>query len=137
MRKRIYVNGTVVSGRRQGAFFTQLDWVRSQCLRQLGFAPAPGTLNLRVAPGSMPAVEELLRSPGRPLVPPDPAFCSGKVFPAEIEGIPAAVVFPATAVRSHSKNIIEVMSPAGLRDSLGLKDGDPVTLTVERDHPDR
>jgi CTP-dependent riboflavin kinase len=131
MHKRVHITATIVSGRKQGAFFTQLDWVQDQCRRELGFAPYPGTLNLQVAPESLPVLEALLKAPGRVLVPPDPAFCSGRVFAVEIEALPAAIVFPATAVRSHAKDIIEVLAPVKLRDVLRLKDGDSVTLAVE------
>ena len=40
------IQGIIVSGRGEGAGFTQLDWVRRQFIEQLGIDPHPGTLNL-------------------------------------------------------------------------------------------
>jgi len=44
----------------------------------------------------------------------------------------AAIVFPAEDVRVHPKNIVEIISAEMLKDALNLKDGDWVTLTVDR-----
>jgi CTP-dependent riboflavin kinase len=66
------------------------------------------------------------------LVSPDSDYCSGHVFPVSIEGLPAAVVIPAEEVRVHAKNIVEIISPEMLKDALGVKDGDRVTVTINR-----
>ena len=49
MNERYTLTGKIVSGARQAAFFTQLDWVLEQCRQKLGFKPYPGTLNLEIA----------------------------------------------------------------------------------------
>lgn len=124
------ISGHVVSGLKQGAFFTRLDWVRAQCRSHLGFEPHPGTLNVEVSDESRPAAAALLKAHGKELIPPDSAYCSGRVFPATVGGIAAAVVIPATAVRSHSGDVVEVISAANLRQALGLSDGDRVSLFI-------
>ena len=40
------IEGTVVTGRGEGAAFTQLEWARQQFVERLGIDPFPGTLNL-------------------------------------------------------------------------------------------
>ena len=125
------VTGKIVSGIKQGAFFTQLDWVQEQCLQKLGFKPFPGTLNLEIADENRVIIEAMQAREGIELVPPDPTFCSGFVFPITVDGIPGAMVAPAEDVRVHAKNIIEIISPLGLKDALGVEDGDWVTLTFE------
>ena len=67
---------------------------------------------------------------GKKLVPPDAAFCSGKVFPVTIEGLSAAAVIPATAVRSHTGDIVELIAAINLREALSLADGDVVTVVI-------
>jgi hypothetical protein len=62
----LILSGTLVSGARQAAFFTQLDWVQSQCLDQLGFRPFPGTLNLRLFESDRTAAAVILNLPGLP-----------------------------------------------------------------------
>jgi len=120
----------IVSGVKQGAFFTQLDWVQEQCLQKLGFKPFPGTLNLEIAHENMRIIEALQTQEGIELVPPDSNFCAGFVFPISIEGISGAMVAPAADVRVHAKNIIEIISHLGLKNALGVEDGDWVTLTI-------
>ena len=125
------ITGKIVSGVKQGAFFTQLDWVQEQCLQKLGFKPFPGTLNLEIANENMAIIESLQAQEGIELVPPDSNHCSGYVVPITIEGIAGAMVAPASDVRVHPKEIIEIISHLRLKDALGVKDGDWVTLTVE------
>ena len=131
MRKNRVLTGKIVSGIKQGAFFTQLDWVQEQCLEKLGFKPYPGTLNLEIAHENMAIIEALKPQEGVELVPPDSNFWSGFVFPITVEGISGAIVAPAEDVRVHGKNIIEIISHLGLKDALGVEDGDWVTLTID------
>ena len=130
MSKNLDLTGKIVSGVKQGEFFTQLAWVQEQCLEKLGFTPWPGTLNLEIPKDSLSIIEKLEPEDGIELVPPDSNYCSGRVFPVSIAGIPAAIVFPAQDVRVHEKNIIEIISPKWLKEALGVKDGDWVTLTI-------
>jgi len=132
MKNILEISGKIISGDKQGAFFTQLDWVQEQCVEKLGFAPWPGTLNLEVSMDKVALIEELKVKKGLELVSPDSNFCSGHVLPVAIEGVPAAVVLPAEDVRVHEKNIIEIIAPQCLKDTLGVKDEDNVTLTIGR-----
>ena len=131
MKDHRNITGKIVSGVKQGAFFTQLDWVQEQCLEKLGFKPFPGTLNLEIAIENMAIIGALQAQAGIELVPPDSNFCSGLVFPITVEGISGAIVAPAADVRVHAKNIIEIISRLGLKDALGVEDGDWVTLTID------
>jgi len=126
------ITGKIVGGSKQGAFFTQLDWVREQCLNKLGFIPWPGTLNLEIPADSLPIVELLRLEEGFELVPPDSHYCSGRVFPVSVEGIKGAIVFPAEDVRVHARNVVEIISPKMLKDTLGVKNGDQVTIFIKR-----
>jgi len=130
MKDHRNITGKIVSGVKQGAFFTQLDWVQEQCLEKLGFKPFPGTLNLEVAIENVAIIGALQAQEGIELVPPDSNFCSGLVFPITVEGISGAIVAPAADVRVHAKNVIEIISRLGLKDALGVEDGDWVTLTI-------
>ena len=104
------ITGQIVSGIKQGAYFTQLAWVQEQCLRKLGFKPFPGTLNLEIPDESVTIIEYLTSHHGIELVPPDSDFCSGYVLPVNVAGKSGAIVAPADEVRIHRKNIIEIIS---------------------------
>jgi len=125
----ITITGRIVSGVKKGAFFTQLDWVQEQCQKKLGFKPYPGTLNLEIDQETIPIVEALQQGKVIELVPPDPGFCSGRVYPVSVMGVTGAIVAPAEEVRSHGKNIIEIMAPISLKEALDVKDGDEIMLT--------
>lgn len=124
------LTGKIVSGVKQGAFFTQLDWFQSQCRDKLGFEPYAGTLNLEISTDDVPVVESFEHEAEIEFIPPDSEFCSGKAFPVLVEGIRAAVVIPAEEVRVHEKNIIELISDQRLKDVLNVDDGDFVNLTI-------
>jgi len=132
MIDQLNVAGKIVSGAKQGAFFTQLEWVQDQCREKLGFAPWPGTLNLEIEIEHVEVIEELKVKAGMELVSPNSNYCSGHVLPVSIGSIPAAIVLPAEDVRVHPKNIVEIISPKMLKESLGAKDGDWVTFTIDK-----
>ncbi len=130
MKKKISLTGKIVSGVKQGAFFTQLDWFQSQCRDKLGFKPYAGTLNLEISDDDVPVAEALEQEAEIEFIPPDSDFCSGKAYPVLVEGIRAAIVIPAAEVRVHGKNIIEVISDQRLKDVLNVDDGDSVILFI-------
>ncbi len=131
MKDHCEITGKIVSGIKQGAFFTQLAWVQEQCLKKLGFELFPGTLNLEVSDESVSIIETLRSQEGIELVPPESNFCSGYVFPISVAGIAGAIVAPAEDVRVHRKNIIEIISHVRLKDALSVDDGDLLTFEIE------
>jgi len=130
MSDKLKITAKIISGAKQGAFFTQLEWVQDQCREKLGFAPWPGTLNLVISMDQVTVIEELKAKNGIELLSPESKYCSGHVFPVSIDGLQAAVVFPAEDVRVHAVNIIEIIAPQCLKDTLGVKDGDQVTIVI-------
>ena len=132
MSRQWILQGRVVSGSRAAANFTQLDWVQQQCREKLDFAPFPGTLNLEIDPDFIPLLSELRGADAIELIPPASDGCAAKVIPLTVEGIRGAVVVPEDKVNIHGQNIVEVLAPVGLRDSLGLEDGCLVTLFADR-----
>ena len=124
------IPGKILSGAGQGAFFTQLEWVRAQCLEKIGFAPWPGTLNLEIQTKQVSLIEEMRLKNGIELISPDKNYCSGYVMPVSVGGISAAIVIPAEDVRVHEKNVIEIIAPRRLKEALEVKDGDTITITI-------
>ena len=100
-------------------------------MEKLGFKPFPGTLNLEIEVADIPVVDAVHLEEGFELVPPDSNFCAGYAYPVTISGIPGAIIAPAEDVRTHAKNIIEIISGVSLKDSLNVKDGDFLTLEID------
>ncbi len=130
MKEKREIRGKIVSGVKKGAFFTQLDWVRSQCKEKLGFDPYPGTLNLEV---EKEIVQELMKEKGVRLVPPDPKFCEGRALRVSIGKQKGAIITPSEEVRVHGENVIEIMAPVRIKWDLGVEDGDIISIYVEEE----
>ena len=124
------LTGRVVSGYGEGSYYMSQKGYRRQFKRELGFDPYPGTLDVKLDVHSLELRSLLLELPGKQIEgfrAPERTFGSVKCFPATLQGIRAAVVFPA---RSHHTDVIEVIAPKNLRRSLKLEDGDVVKIEV-------
>ena len=122
------ISGIVQSGAGKGAYFTQLEWVVKQCEEMLGYQPFPGTLNVRVVDEDLPGLSRFLQDADLELIPDDPSFCAARVKKVMVNRIPAALVLPGEDVRIHENRVIELIASFNLKDSLGLEDGDRITV---------
>jgi CTP-dependent riboflavin kinase len=125
------ISGTLLSGSGKAAFFTQLEWVKTQFRNLLGFEPYPGTLNLKLSGQDERLIEELRTRPGIPLVPPNEAFCQSRAFPVRIGPIAGAIILPEEKVRMYGQETVEIMAPVSIRESLHLQDGDRIDFIIE------
>jgi riboflavin kinase len=129
----ITLEGTVLTGLGEGAYYISLEQYRKQFIEKLGFDPYPGTLNLKLTTDydiktrseleAYPAVEiEGFKDENR-------TFGNVKCYPAIIENkVKGAIV---SALRSHyDASIVEVIAPVPLRKHLKLKDGHKVKVEV-------
>jgi CTP-dependent riboflavin kinase len=124
------ISGILMSGSRKAAFFTQLEWVKILFRNLLGFDPYPGTLNLQLSGEDEELLAEVRKGPGIPLIPPDAAYCQSRAYPVRIGTIPGAIILPEERVRIHDQEIVEIMAPVSLRETLHLQDGDRVDISL-------
>lgn len=118
------------SGLGEGARFTQLPWAMREFRDKLGFAPYPGTLNLRL-PGAdwAAARSRLQQAAGIAIVPPE-GFCAARCFRVTVnDRVEGALVLPE--VGDYPADKCEILAPVAIRQQLGLRDGDAVCLRVE------
>jgi riboflavin kinase len=131
-RKALRLEGTVFSGLGEGQHYVGIPGYLRQFEDKLGFSPFPGTLNLRITSSSLKYREELDKRPAiviQGFSDGKRVFGSGRCYPADIAGIQAAVVIPE---RTHyPSDLIEILAPVKLREALGLKNGDQVTVIVD------
>lgn len=133
-KKDKVIKGRVFSGLGRGAYFTQLDWVKQQCLEKLGFIPFAGTLNIRVNEGYLDLVQRVKAEADIDVVPPSPDFCPANAIPISIGNIKAAIIVPHAeefTEEVHSTEVIEVIAPVEVKKALDLEDGDEVVITLE------
>ncbi|MFH0812323.1 MAG: DUF120 domain-containing protein [Pseudomonadota bacterium] len=132
MGETLTIRGRLVSGVKRAAFFTQLEWVKEQCLNKLGFVPYPGTVNLEVLETDLQKLELIQKEKGIRLIPPDPKFCEGRTLKASIGSIKGCLFIPPHEVNVHQPNVIEFMAPVLVKSLLEVKEGDILTMEVER-----
>ena len=124
--------GRLATGIGMGRSFTQLPWAKEQFVERVGVDPFPGTIIVIIDdPESMPVWVRLKQTDGIPMENPNdgPHDCDAKCWRVSINGkIDGAIVFPV--VPDYPNAQVEVIAPVGVRDTLGIEDGDDVTLTI-------
>lgn len=123
----VRLKGTVFSGKSEGAKFVNLSWVRKQVEERLGFAPYPGTLNMKLTAESIEMKKPLVRTAGAEILP-TRGYCSGRLFKATLKNVECAVVIPQ--VSGYPEDVVELISSASLRERLHLVDGSLVEVKV-------
>jgi CTP-dependent riboflavin kinase len=130
------ITGVIFSDLGQASSFMTLDWVQAALRKSLGFVSFPATLNVCPKAPEDERIWGAIRSEsGGILLPPaNGGFCSARLYPIEIQSpanstddkIRGAVLLPYVA--DYPKNKIEIIAPVRIKDALGVRDGDPITL---------
>ena len=127
MTQEIVLKGKVVSGTKKGKLFVGLPWVKKQIKEKLGFNPYLGTLNLQLP--NKTSLKRLYDADGIIIVP-EKGYSDGKCFMAIVnEKVEGAVVLPD--VPDYPLDLLEILAPVNLRETLGLKDGMEVEVTIK------
>ena len=125
--EKIKLSGTVFSGGGEGKKFLELPWVRRQIEEKLGFAPYPGTLNIKLS-GENLKRRKLLEKAHPIKVCPADGYCNGLLIKAFIGALECAIVVPEVA--SYPKDVLEIIAAVNLREALQLEDGTEVTVAI-------
>jgi riboflavin kinase, archaea type len=128
---RLRFSGKVASGLGEGRYYLSQPGYVVQFSERLGYAPYPGTLNVRVSGAALRKVELVgtwtgiridgFQASGR-------TFGGATCFPAKMNGHPCHFIHPD---RTHYKDVVEFIAADCLRDALRVKDDDPVELELE------
>jgi riboflavin kinase, archaea type len=124
---KLVFKGTVYSGKGEGKKFVDLPWVKKQIVEKLGFSPYLGTLNLHLDKCSIEKKAQLENATGLEIKP-QPRFCPGVMFKAQIDELECAVVIPK--VPNYPSDVMEIIAPVCLRERLKLVDGNLVSVLV-------
>jgi CTP-dependent riboflavin kinase len=130
------IHGVIFSDLGLASRFMALDWVQKALADCLGFAPFPATLNVRPAQQEDAAAWETIQNDGSffSQMPGQEGSCLARIYRIEIQAAPGcdrhgtrgAVLLPE--VKDYPKDKIEIVAPVRLKDALGVKDGDRLTL---------
>ncbi len=125
-------DGELFTGLGEGAYYVSMGGYTSQFREKVGFVPYPGTLNIRLdSRTNRIQVEQLRAKPGiliEGFQDGTRSFGALRVFPALIEDERGGIL--AIDRTHYDVSVLEVIAPKNLRDALGLKDGDKVSVKV-------
>lgn len=126
--------GYVISGMQRAKQFLTLKGYESQFIEQLGYEPYPGTLNIDFDHCWRQTIEAR-----DPIVidewsDGDQTYGAVDCYPARVtseasDPIDVHIVVPRRT--DHDASTIELLAPVNLRKTLGVADGDQVTVSVE------
>lgn len=128
----VTIKGTVFSGEGTGSQFVRIPWATKQIKEKLSFNPYFGTLNIHLPKRETKKLEKILKeSKGIKIIPAE-GFSQAQCFNALIMNkIKGAIVLPEKT--NHPPNVLEIIAPVHLRNTLSLKDSDEVKLTIYLD----
>jgi riboflavin kinase, archaea type len=131
----ITLEGNVVSGMGEGAYYMSLEGYRKQFRQKLGYIPFPGTLNIKLSdPVSIRSRRDLSTYPS--------VFIDGfsdnlrtygwvKCYPVEINNQRIENVALLILERTHyDDNTIEIIAPISIKESTKIKNGDLISVTA-------
>lgn len=131
-REAVTIKGELISGMGEGQYYITREGYARQFQEKLGFRPYPGTLNLLLESGHDLVVREMLDN--CPYVKVEAfedenrTFGAVKCYSVSINGIKGAIISPLRT--HHPRNVIEIIAPVYLRETLNLEDGNEVELKV-------
>jgi riboflavin kinase len=131
--KIINLEGTVVSGLFQGAYYMSKEGYRTQIQEKIGFDPYLGTLNVRIKNKDVELRRRIEKEPSiriEGFKESDRAFGACNCYPLILNNNIKGALIVAERT-NHDINILEIISPIYLRRKLGLSDGDTIRITYK------
>lgn len=124
------LNGIAASGLGKAKLFTELAWVQAELTQKLGIRPHPGTFNVRLTESDqLEKWAALKRAPGIPIEEPAGSSCVAVCYRVLVnEAVPGAILIPG--VPAYPADQVEIVARESVRGTVGVKDGDPITLRV-------
>jgi riboflavin kinase len=120
------VSGKLFSGMNAGEEYLSKEPYQERFQEILGFKPFPGTLNLRVDEEEVEEIREMDSERLESFEHEETEYSGMDIYRCEINGVEAAYL--DLDITDYEDNVIEVIAPIGLRDLLGLEDGDDVEV---------
>lgn len=129
---QIVLTGRLVSGMGEGAYYMSLRGYARQFKARIGYAPFPGTLNVKLEKKEhVEAVKQLDAMDGIRI----DGFSDGKrtygwvkCFPGRISAVDSHVI--RLERTHHDPSIIELISKRDIRRAAGLSDGSRATIKI-------
>lgn len=129
-KREMEVKGVIYSDLGRAASFTEIDWVKRQLKEKVGVEPYPGTLNILADDAQSLGNLKILRdSPGIEIIPEVENFCTAYCYKVLVEGrISGAIIIPHVSDYPLAK--LEIVAPVSIKETLGVKDGDSISVKI-------
>lgn len=137
----IDIEGSVVSGMGEGAYYMSLAGYKKQFLERLGYEPYPGTLNVRLTEQVYKNARRELGSHPSILL---EGFSDGtrtygwvKCYRASInKGVMENAAVLVLERTHYDDSMLEVIAPVSIKSATGIKNGDKISVQVKiEDNP--
>jgi riboflavin kinase len=126
-------SGRVFSGMGKGRYYVGHPEYQKRFEKCLGYAPYPGTLNVKLQDHGVIRDLNWLRSAGGTRVESFEAggesFSALNCFDGELRGERVTLLF--IDITYYNETVAELISPTYLRGKFGLKDGDEISFTLK------
>lgn len=129
----IVLDGTLVSGMGEGAYYMSLKGYTKQFRTKIGYVPFPGTLNLKIEKKEhIESLRQVGNMPGTQI----DGFSDGKRTYGWVrcyacilnDKIPCNLIFLERT--HHDLSVIELISEFDIRKKAGIKNGDKITVKI-------
>lgn len=132
MPESMVIQGHLFTGIGEGAYYVSLRGYMTQFIQTLGFAPFPGTLNIKLTSLEDRRLRrELEQYRGIQIQEFDDGqrtYGSARCFHAQIKDVEGAIL--AIERTHYDDSVLEFIAPINIREKLGLKDGDEVIVNI-------
>ena len=122
------IKGIVTSGQGKGAYFMSLPIYKTQFEKQLKFSPFPGTLNIKISETEIDTIQKIDENKLK-IIEGKGNFGDVLLIHATLnDEIDGAIVFPKKT--TNKENILEFITYKNLKETIGIKNGDSVKITL-------
>ena len=125
--KKAVLNGTIVRGLGEGAYFMSMRHYQKEIKKKLGFDAYPGTLNLKVEKNQIDLLKKFNPIKIAGFKKDNKTFGGADCYKAKIKNINGAIIVPHL---TKHKDVIEFIAPLHLKSGLKLKDGSKIKIEL-------
>ena len=121
------INGVIVRGLGEGAYFMSMKHYQEEIKRKLGFKAYPGTLNLKINKKQKDLFKKTTPIKIDGFKQKNKAYGGADCYKSKIKNVNGSIIVPHL---TKHKDIIEFIAPVHLKSELKLKDGDKVKVEL-------
>lgn len=121
------INGAIVKGFGEGAYFMSMPHYQKEIKKKLGFDAYPGTLNLKVGKKEINLLKKFNKIGIDWFKKNNKIFGGVDCYKAKIKDTDGAIIIPHL---TKHKNIIEFIASVHLKSELKFKDGDKIKVEL-------